>query len=148
MPSNNQPQSRLWLPTVALAAAALLAGCGRPAETTATNNDSTRSSDVVVTDSGKSAGQVVDQVGQDVRAAGQAVADTTKDIAITTEINTLLARDDKLSAMKINVDTQAGQVMLNGTAPSDEDRTRAADLARSVGGVINVDNKLQVQARN
>ena len=144
----NQPRARWALSAVAVAAVALLTACGRPADSTATTpNNSGRPA--VVTDSGKSAAQLGNEAKQGVREAGQAVANKTKDIAITTEINTLLARDDQLSALKINVDTSAGQVVLQGSAPNDAARARAADLARSVGGVLNVDNKVQVaQARN
>ena len=142
----NQFRARRALSAVAVAAVALLTACGRPADSTAsTPNNSGQPA--VVTDSGKSAAQVGNEVKQGVREASQAVADKTKDIAITTEINTLLARDDQLSALKINVDTSAGQVVLQGSAPNDAARARAADLARSVGGVLNVDNKVQV-ARN
>lgn len=142
----NQARARWWLSTVTVAAAALLAACGRPADTTATT-PSNSDRPAVVTDSGKSVAQLGNEAKQGVREAGQVVANKTKDIAITTEIKTLLARDDQLSALKINVDTSAGQVVLQGSAPNDAARSRAADLARSVGGVLNVDNKLQV-ARN
>ncbi len=156
-------RTRLWLSTVVVAAAAMLAACGRPADTTLNSPVDTSANtaantpantttmgrtdrDAVVTDSGKTAGQVGNDIKQDIREAGQAVADTTKDIAITAEINTLLARDDQLSALKIDVDTTAGQVVLHGNAPTDLARSRAASLAGSVGGVLNVDNRLQVQA--
>ena len=142
----DQPRARWALSTAAVAAVALLTACGRPADSTATRpNNSDRPA--VVTDSGKSVAQLGNEAKQGVREAGQVVANKTKDIAITTEIKTLLARDDQLSALKINVDTSAGQVVLQGSAPNDAARSRAADLARSVGGVLNVDNKLQV-ARN
>ena len=142
----NKIRARRALSVVAVAAVALLTACGRPADSTAsTSNNSGRPA--VATDSGKSAAQIGNEAKQGAGEAGQAVANKTKDIAITTEINTLLTRDDQLSALKINVDTSAGQVVLRGSAPNDAARARAADLARSVGGVLDVDNKVQV-ARN
>lgn len=137
-------RSRRWLGTATLAAAALLAACDRPGDAT-TANSSQRPADAVVNETGRTAGQVGAEVRQETREAGKAVADTAKDVAITAEVNTLLARDNQLSALKIDVDTNNGQVVLQGSAPNDAARARAADLARSVGGVINVENKLTVQ---
>ena len=83
----NQPRARWALSTAAVAAVALLTACGRPADSTATTpNNSDRPA--VVTDSGKSAAQLGKEAKQGVREAGRAVADKTKDIAITTEIYT------------------------------------------------------------
>ncbi|WKB54039.1 BON domain-containing protein [Eleftheria terrae] len=73
--------------------------------------------------------------------AGEAVADT----AITASVNAELARDDKLSALRIDVDTSNGKVSLNGTAPSEADRERATQLASSVKGVTGVENNLTVK---
>jgi hyperosmotically inducible protein len=139
--------SGLALPLV-LAAAAALAACGRPADPLA-GADTGRRADGTVADAGRSTGDAVRDagraIGQDAREAGRAVADKAKDATITTEVNTLLARDNQLSALKIDVDTREGQVVLSGTAPTDAARSRAADLARSVGGVLGVDNRLQVR---
>lgn len=78
--------------------------------------------------------------------AADAAARKLGDAAITTSINAELARDPSLSALKINVDTKAGHVTLHGTAPTTADRDRATQLARGVGGVIEVDNQLQVRS--
>ena len=80
-------------------------------------------------------------------AAGQAMdatADKVKDAAITTTINAELARDSTLSALKIDVDTKGGRVLLKGTAPDAPARDRATLLAQRVDGVVSVDNQLQV----
>ena len=140
------PRHRLLLCAAVVAGAGLLSACGRPADTTG-SADTTNGAGSVVADAGRSAAQAGESIRQEAREAGQAVADKTKDMAITAEVKTLLARDEQLSALKINVDTSAGQVVLQGSAPSDMARSRAADLARSVGGVLEVDNQLQV-ARN
>ena len=55
-----------------------------------------------------------------------------------------LAKDDKLSALKINVDTSNGRVMLSGKAPDAESRERATRLAANVKGVMQVDNRLEI----
>ena len=64
---------------------------------------------------------------------------------ITTSVNAELAKDDKLSALKIDVDTSDGRVMLKGTAPSQADKERATQLAQGVKGVTRVDNQLRVE---
>lgn len=76
--------------------------------------------------------------------AGNEVADKVKDATITTSINAELAKDKDLSAFKIDVDTQGGQVRLSGTAPDPVARERATTLARAVDGVVAVDNQLTV----
>ena len=78
------------------------------------------------------------------KAAG-AIVDKTRDAAITTEVNAKLAGDPDLSALRINVDTVDGRVVLRGTAPDAAALDRAALLARSVDGVSSVSNELQLQ---
>jgi hyperosmotically inducible periplasmic protein len=88
-------------------------------------------------------------VGQDIKQAtanaADAAATKTKDIAITTQVNAQLARDERLSAMSINVDTTAGQVLLKGKAPDAASRERATSLAKSVEGVLGVNNELTIK---
>lgn len=97
----------------------------------------------------------VDEVKADAREAGQeaqkstdtavdAIADKTRDAVITTTINAELAKDSKLSALKVNVDTADGRVILRGTAPDTASRERATELAQRVEGVKSVDNQLSV----
>lgn len=85
------------------------------------------------------------EAGQAIGNATDAAVDKTKDIAITTAINAKLAADDRLSALKIDVDTDNGRVVLRGTAPDTASRNRATDLARTVDGVSDVNNELSVQ---
>ena len=72
---------------------------------------------------------------------------STRDGIITTKVNAELVKDPSLSALKINVDTTDGHVVLNGNAPSDTSRARAATLARAVEGVKDVDNRLGVEVK-
>lgn len=85
----------------------------------------------------------------DMQAAGSRAADsvaaTATDMAITTKVNAALAADDQLSALKIDVDTEAGNVALTGTAPDEASRERATTLAAAVDGVVTVDNRLTVE---
>ena len=67
------------------------------------------------------------------------------DAAITAGIKTRLAADSQLSALRIDVDTQAGQVTLTGPAPSQAAKEHATALARQSDGVKGVTNNLTVQ---
>lgn len=137
--------------TAATAAFALLAACnradtpppvrpGEPAVVTQNERPSQR------------AAEDARELGRDAsRAAGNAadaVANKSRDVAITTEVNMRLARDDRLSAMAINVDTSNGRVVLRGNAPDTVARARATELARGVDGVVEVSNELNVQPRS
>lgn len=77
--------------------------------------------------------------------AADASTSKAKDAMITTAINAELARDSRLSALRIDVDTNDGRVELHGTAPDADSRERATQLASSVDGVKSVDNQLTVQ---
>lgn len=93
----------------------------------------------------------VREAGRDAqRAAGQTadtVANKSRDMAITAEVNARLARDPGLSALAINVDTADGRVVLRGSAPDAAARGRATQLASAVDGVVAVNNELRVQPR-
>ena len=71
---------------------------------------------------------------------------TAADLEITAKINAALAADDQLSAIKIDVDTEAGHVTMTGPAPDAASRDRATKLAKAVDGVMSVDNKLVVSS--
>lgn len=68
------------------------------------------------------------------------------DAGITAQIKADLIKEPEISALKINVDTKAGAVMLTGSVPSDALKVRAGDIAKSVKGVTNVSNMLEVKA--
>ena len=75
------------------------------------------------------------------RTAGQNLDDTS----ITTAVKAQLAQDKLSTLTRIDVDTNNGVVALNGTVESSEQRARAEELVRKVGGVKRVVNNLQVQ---
>ncbi|MFT3664560.1 BON domain-containing protein [Piscinibacter sp.] len=83
---------------------------------------------------------------ESVKEAGANVAAAANDAMITARINAALAADDLLKATRIDVDTQAGHVVLKGSAPDAASRERATTLARAVEGVVEVDNRLTVVA--
>lgn len=101
----------------------------------------------------RSAERAADSTREAARDTANATKDAAKvmgekvaDAVITTSINAELAKDTALSALKINVDTRDGKVMLRGTAPDATARDRATKLASGVKGVTSVDNQLTVAA--
>ena len=56
-----------------------------------------------------------------------------------------LAKDSELCAIKFDVDTKGGTVMLNGPVPTAAAKARAEEIAKSVKGVNSVENKLVVK---
>ena len=96
-----------------------------------------------------SAERKTEQVASNAReATANATAKASEQVAdasITTAINAEYAKDDRLSAIKIDVDTHDGRVTLTGSAPDTASKDRATMLANNVKGVKAVDNKLDVK---
>ena len=103
-------------------------------------------------EAGKDVAHSAKEMAADAKIAGQnasdKIGDKVADAVITTSINAELAKDSSLSALKINVDTDAGRVALKGTAPTTAARERATTLASNVKGVVSVDNQLTVDPKS
>ncbi len=67
------------------------------------------------------------------------------DSVITTKVKALLAADDFLKSFEIGVETRKGIVQLSGFVDSQKAINKAAEIARSVGGVKSVKNSLIVK---
>lgn len=76
---------------------------------------------------------------------GETVGQNIDDTTITTTVKAKLAADKGSSLTRVQVDTDRGVVHLTGVVQSAADKARAAEVARSVGGVRGVVNNLQVQ---
>jgi osmotically-inducible protein OsmY len=74
------------------------------------------------------------------RTAGENVDDAT----VTSTVKARLAQD---TLTRVDVDTTSGVVALNGVVSTAQDRSRAEEVARGVGGVKKVINNLQVQKK-
>jgi len=74
---------------------------------------------------------------------GQNIDDTT----ITTTVKSKLALEKASSLARIGVDTVKGTVHLTGVVENAATRERAGEIARTVGGVRDVINNLQIQSR-
>jgi len=79
--------------------------------------------------------------------AGEVIADATADARLTAAIKTKLIAEPGLSAMKINVDTKAGEVTLAGSVATTNQVARAINIALQTEGVRKVTSTLQVKAR-
>jgi osmotically-inducible protein OsmY len=75
-------------------------------------------------------------------STGQYVDDAT----ITTRVKARFAKDPTVSAMRIKVETMKGAVQLSGNAKSEAERDQAVQLARSVPGVTDVKNNIQIES--
>jgi hyperosmotically inducible periplasmic protein len=69
------------------------------------------------------------------------------DSVITTKVKAELAKDKSTKATDINVDTKNGIVTLQGAVASEAERAKAELNARTVKGVVEVENNLRVAAK-
>jgi hyperosmotically inducible periplasmic protein len=134
----------LWLAPLALAT---LVACG-PKDESATVGQKIDEAVVKAERKADEAKAAVGDAAQEAKASAEAmgdkVAETVSDASITAAVNAEIAKDNRLSAMKINVDTRNGHVQLKGTAPDSASVDRATMLAAAVKGVLKVDNQLTV----
>lgn len=79
-----------------------------------------------------------------MRSAGNSALAMADDAAVTAQVSAGLAKDPALSAIKIDVDTHAGNVTLSGPAPTQAALERATAIAQGVKGVVSVENRLRV----
>jgi len=87
----------------------------------------------------------VSSMADGVNTGANKTGDALADAAITTSINADLLKDPELSVIKIDVDTKAGKVTLNGLTPNETARIRAGKIAAAIKGVTSVDNYLTVK---
>ena len=80
-----------------------------------------------------------------VAFAGNAFAASDRENAISSQVEHRLMADNHFRNSNIKADTNwSGEVTLHGTVPSQSDKDRATEIARSVDGVRSVDNDLRV----
>lgn len=83
---------------------------------------------------------------QDAKNAGTDTGTAIKDSWITLKVHSQFVPEDALSGSDIDVDTNKGVVMLNGTVASEAGRARAIAIAKATDGVKNVMDHLRVAA--
>lgn len=67
------------------------------------------------------------------------------DSRITVAIQMKLTGDRNSNFARVDVETSHGVVTLTGTVDSDEEKRRAAELARRIDGVARVDNNIRIE---
>jgi hyperosmotically inducible protein len=78
---------------------------------------------------------------------GETAGENVDDASITSAVKAKLA-DERMSTLtKIGVETNLKTVTLTGVVPTADDKMRAGEIARSVKGVKDVANNLQVRAQ-
>ncbi len=85
------------------------------------------------------------EVKATARNATSEMNKSVEDAAIATSISADLMKDPDLSALRIDVDAKAGVVRLYGPAPTEAAKSRASAIAKSVKGVVTVENLLVVK---
>jgi osmotically-inducible protein OsmY len=67
------------------------------------------------------------------------------DSAITAKVKSGLASDSTVSALDVHVETYKGTVSLSGFVDTQDQKSRAATIAKNVAGVQHVENKITVK---
>lgn len=135
----NTPMNKRTAALLAALLALTLAACGKTG-----NSSSSTAGEKVDGAIAKTEQAAADAKAKTVEVGG-AVADKIDDATITASVSAGLAKDAELSAIKIDVDTKAGTVVLNGPAPTPAAKARAEEIAKAVKGVNAVENKLEVK---
>jgi|GEM_PF-3275822 len=90
-------------------------------------------------------GQAVQQGARDLdKSIGPAARETLGDAALTTRVKARLIATPDLGGIRIHVSSREGQVTLDGTVASRENRADAEKITRRTEGVREVINHLQV----
>ncbi len=77
-------------------------------------------------------------------ACGKTVGEAIDDTTITTRVKTAMLNDPAVGGLRIDVDTFKGVVTLSGRVKNQTERDQAIALARSISGVAEVKDALQV----
>jgi hyperosmotically inducible protein len=87
------------------------------------------------------------EVGERVAVGAEAAQRAVADASLTSKIKAKMALDDRVRAANIDVDTAGSVVTLSGRVASQDERTRALQLAKDTDGVTSVVDRLTVAAR-
>jgi hyperosmotically inducible periplasmic protein len=79
-------------------------------------------------------------------AIAMAAPEHNDDPSITRQVSAAIARDKELRRLKIDVDTENGIVTLSGPTPTASAKAHADEVARTVKGVVSVNNQLTLQS--
>ncbi|MGC4080356.1 MAG: BON domain-containing protein [Rubrivivax sp.] len=144
----NSTRRPLAATVIAAAVAALaLTACGRNDDRTAGEklDSATAAAGNTAERAGNSVEKAAERTGEAIGNATDRAGAAIDDATVTARVNAELAKDPDLSALRIDVDTDAGRVVLKGSAPDVAARERATQIAARVDGVKGVDNRLEVK---
>lgn len=77
--------------------------------------------------------------------ASRSAGDAVDDASINADVKAKLLKDESTKTIAINVDTYQGIVTLRGNVDTQDQISRATEVARSVKGVKRVENKLTLK---
>jgi hyperosmotically inducible protein len=92
----------------------------------------------------------VQEVRNDLRVSDadqSTLGQKVDDSLVTAQVKAKLIADPRTEAYKINVETRGGVVQLSGFVDSSEAKQQAGEVARTVDGVSNVDNDLEIRQK-
>lgn len=81
----------------------------------------------------------------EVRAAERSGGGMVDDAAITMKVDAALAADKRTSALRVDVETNGGEVQLSGFAKNAGEKSAAEEVAKGVDGVRTVSNKIDLR---
>jgi len=81
----------------------------------------------------------------EVRGADRAAGVVADDAMITGKVEAALVADKRTSAMRVDIETHAGEVQLSGFAKTQAEKTAAVEVAKGVDGVRVVKNAIDVR---
>lgn len=86
-----------------------------------------------------------DSAWDETKAAAGEAGEFLSDAAITGRVKAALVEASQIDAMKINVETIDGNVVLSGVVATDEIADLAEQIAEGIEGVKSVENDIEVQ---
>lgn len=96
---------------------------------------------------GKKIDQTAERVGERMGEQGDKAGVAINDAAITTKVKAAIFAEPGLKTLQISVDTIKGVVTLTGSVDTQQNSTRAKELASAVAGVNDVENHLSVKSK-
>ena len=83
----------------------------------------------------------------EVKKEDAGVRQALDDSVVTGKVKSALASNSRTKARQINVTTENGLVLLSGFVDSRDEKTAATEVTRSVGGVRDVQNDLDIKQK-
>jgi len=81
----------------------------------------------------------------EVRSADRAAGVVVDDAMVTGKVEAALVADKRTSALRVDIETNDGEVQLSGFAKSEAEKSAAVEVAKGVAGVRTVKNDIDVR---